>query len=200
MDDYEDYDGLALAGLVKGRAVSAAELLQAALQRVERLNPQLNAIVTPLVDAARKSIARGVPNGAFEGVPFVVKELVASVAGAATTFRPRLYAENTAGDSDRRAPARPGSSSARLPGVRPVADHRVAPYGVTRNPWRTARTRRLERRLGRSGGGGMVPSRSHDGGGSIRIPASPGLFGLVDARASPPGPKAAGLTGWRCSM
>ena len=208
MDDYEDYDGLALAGLVKGRAVSAAELLDAALQRVERHNPALNVIVTPLIDAARRSIASGLPNGAFEGVPFLVKELVASVTGAPTTFASRLYANNVpAADSEIVARFRRaglvifGKTNSPEFGLSPTTESRL--YGVTRNPWRT------DLAPGGSSGGsaaavaaGMVPvAHATDGGGSIRIPASCcGLFGLKPTRARiTAGPEGGeGLSGLAC--
>ena len=191
MDDYEDYDGLALAGLVKRGAVSAAELLDAAQRRVVRHNPQLNAIVTSLADSARESIARAVPSGAFEGVPFVVKELVASVAGVPTTFASRLYANNMpAGDSEVVARYRRaglviiGKTNSPEFGLSPMTESRL--YGVTRNPWNTSLA------PGGSSGGsaaavaaGIVPvAHATDGGGSIRIPASCcGLFGLKPTRA-----------------
>ena len=81
MNDYEQHDGLGLAALVRQGHVSPSELLDAALARIERRNPQLNAVVTPMFDAARQAIAQGLPDGAFRGVPFLVKELVASVVG-----------------------------------------------------------------------------------------------------------------------
>ena len=96
MTDYESYDGLGLAELVRHGETSAGELLAAACARIERLNPQLNAVVTPLYDAARAAIAAGLPQGPFSGVPFLVKELVASVAGSATTAASTAAAQSAA--------------------------------------------------------------------------------------------------------
>src|SRR5512147_2733591 len=91
MNDYEAHDGLALGELVKRGEVSARDLLDAAERRMQQCNPTLNAVVTPLFDAAGAAVDAGLPPGPFEGVPFLVKELVASVAGVATTSASRLY-------------------------------------------------------------------------------------------------------------
>jgi len=191
IDRYEDFDGLGLAELVRDREVSAAELLDACIARIERANPALNAVVTRLDDAARASIAAGAPAGPFGGVPFLVKELVASVAGAATTAASRLYAHHMpAADSEIVARFRRaglvivGKTNSPEFGLSPTTESHL--YGVTRNPWR------LDAAPGGSSGGsaaavaaGMVPlAHATDGGGSIRIPASAcGLFGLKPTRA-----------------
>jgi len=191
MNNYEQHDGLGLAGLVRQGEVTALELLEAALARVEQHNPQLNAVVTPLYDAARAQIARGLPPGPFQGVPFLVKELVASVVGAATTSASRLYANQMpAADSEivvrwRRAGlVLAGKTNSPEFGLSPETESLL--YGITRNPWR------LDLAPGGSSGGaaaavasGMVPlAHATDGGGSIRIPASCcGLFGLKPTRA-----------------
>ena len=95
-NDYEEHDGLGLAERVRRGETTPAELLDAALARSDARNPALNAVVTPLADAARREVAAGLPTGPFTGVPFLVKELVASVAGAATTAASRLYRDNIA--------------------------------------------------------------------------------------------------------
>ncbi|MEO7937483.1 MAG: amidase family protein, partial [Burkholderiaceae bacterium] len=94
MTEYEDHDALSLAELVRKGEVTPSELLDAMLERQARENPRLNAVVTPLHEAARAEIAAGLPDGPFRGVPFLVKELVASVKGAPTTSASRLYANN----------------------------------------------------------------------------------------------------------
>lgn len=189
--DYENHDGLGLAQLVQQGEVTPLELLEAALARIALHNPALNAVVTPLYDAARAEIARGLPAGPFQGVPFLVKELVASVAGAATTASSRLYEHHMpAADSEIVARLRraglviAGKTNSPEFGLSPVTESLL--YGVTRNPWNT------ELSPGGSSGGaaaavasGMVPlAHATDGGGSIRIPASCcGLFGLKPTRA-----------------
>lgn len=191
MNSYEQYDGLGLARLVRQGEVTARELLEAALARIGAHNPQLNAVVTPLYDAARAEIARGLPPGPFQGVPFLVKELVASVAGAATTSSSRLYANQMpAADSEIVARFRraglviAGKTNSPEFGLSPATESLL--YGITGNPWR------LDLSPGGSSGGaaaavasGMVPlAHATDGGGSIRIPASCcGLFGLKPTRA-----------------
>ena len=191
MKDYEAHDGLGLAAMVKRGEVTPAQLLDAACERLARHNPSLNAVVTPLLESARKSIADGLPAGLFEGVPFLVKELVASVKGVATTSASRLYANNiAAADSEVVARMRRaglliiGKTNSSEFGLSPCTESQL--YGITRNPWRH------ELSPGGSSGGsaaavaaGIVPlAHATDGGGSIRIPASCcGLFGLKPTRA-----------------
>src|SRR5207249_3774565 len=89
---YERFDAVGLAQLVRDKQVSAAELLDAAIERVERLNPAVNAVCTRLYDHARRTVADGVPAGPFTGVPFLLKDLVL-MAGAITSNGSRLFAE-----------------------------------------------------------------------------------------------------------
>ncbi|MDQ6638469.1 MAG: amidase [Pseudomonadota bacterium] len=191
MNDYVEHDGLGLAELVRRREVGAGELLEAALGRADASHAVLNAVVTRLDDAARASIAAGLPAGPFGGVPFLVKELVVSVAGAATTASSRLYAGNIAAhDSEIVARFRRaglvifGKTNSPEFGISPATESHL--YGVTRNPWQSGLS------PGGSSGGsaaavaaGIVPAaHATDGGGSIRIPASCcGLFGLKPTRA-----------------
>jgi amidase len=191
MTDYEDYDALGLAALVRAREVSPTELLDAAIARIEERDPVLNAVVTPLFDAARAQVAAGLPNGPFAGVPFLVKELVAAVAGTASSAGSRLYRAAIApADSEIVARFRraglvlAGKTNSPEFGLSPTTESLL--YGVTRNPWRH------DLAPGGSSGGsaaavaaGYVPmAHATDGGGSIRIPASAcGLFGLKPTRA-----------------
>ena len=205
MNDYEEFDGLGLAALVQRGEVSPAELIDAAERRLQQRNPTLNAVVTPLFDSARAALAalpaaRPASEGGgrgnlhdrpFAGVPFLVKELVASVAGSATTSASKLYAGNVAAaDSEvvvrlrRAGVAIVGKTNSSEFGLSPATESAL--YGVTRNPWRPALS------PGGSSGGsaaavaaGIVPlAHATDGGGSIRIPASCcGLFGLKPTRA-----------------
>jgi amidase len=86
LSDYERYDGLGLAALVKGRQLSAAELLAAAMERVEQRNPTLNAVVNRMYDEAKAAIAVELPSGPFSGVPYLLKDLSPLYAGTVTTF------------------------------------------------------------------------------------------------------------------
>src|SRR5258705_1972154 len=90
--DYERYDGLGLAGLVRGGEVKAEEMLEAAIERVETLNPALNAVVTRLYDQARAALAAGLPAGPFTGVPYALKDLGALYTGAVTSYRSQVLA------------------------------------------------------------------------------------------------------------
>ena len=73
--DYEDYDALGLADLVRRKDVSPNDLLDAAIERVEARNSAVNAVVMPLYDYGRKAIEDGLPHGPFRGVPFLLKDL-----------------------------------------------------------------------------------------------------------------------------
>ncbi|MBP7565063.1 MAG: amidase [Burkholderiaceae bacterium] len=208
MDDFERFDALALADLVRRGEATASEVLEAAIARIEARNPALNAVVTPLFDPARAAVAQGVPTGPLCGVPFLVKELVSSVAGTATTSGSRLYAGNVAThDSEAIARLRraglviAGKTNTPEFGLSPTTESQL--YGITRNPWD------LSLSPGGSSGGsaaavaaGMVPmAHATDGGGSIRIPASAcGLFGLKPTRARvTAGPEGGeGLSGLAC--
>ena len=75
ISDYDKLDGLDLAALVRRREVSASELLEEAITRVERVNPRLNAVVTRLYDDARQQAKGPLEDGRFKGVPFLLKDL-----------------------------------------------------------------------------------------------------------------------------
>ncbi len=195
--DYVQYDALGLAELVRRGEVSAQELLEAALARAEAVNPRINAVVHHYAERARGAISRGLPQGAFTGVPFLVKDLTASVAGEPRSdgsrftreFRPREDHEiirrfHAAGLVD--------FAKTNCPewGLAPVTE--PALFGPAHNPWNPQYT------PGGSSGGsaaavaaGIAPlAHGNDGGGSIRIPASCcGLIGLKPSRGrTPSGP------------
>ncbi|MGB1088898.1 MAG: amidase family protein, partial [Alphaproteobacteria bacterium] len=81
MEDYAEYDGLALAKMVRDKDVSALELVEAAIARIEKHNPALNAVVYKAYDEARAAAQEEIGDGLFAGVPFLMKDLDASVAG-----------------------------------------------------------------------------------------------------------------------
>ena len=91
--DYEAYDGLGLADLVRRGKVSPTDLLDAAIARVEARNPVVNGVVTKLYDYARQAIADGLPDGPFRGVPYLLKDLTASLAGVRTMRGSRFFAD-----------------------------------------------------------------------------------------------------------
>ena len=90
--EYASYDGLGLAELVHKREVTAAELVDEAIARIERHNPAINAVVYELFDRARAEATKQAPGegGRFQGVPFVVKDLLGNIEGVPNTSGSRL--------------------------------------------------------------------------------------------------------------
>src|SRR4030095_6359538 len=91
--EYESFDGLGLAELVRRKQVTASELLEAAIERIELRNPKINAVVMQLYDLGRQAIAAGLPDGAFRGVPFLLKDLNGSLGGVVTTRGSHFFAD-----------------------------------------------------------------------------------------------------------
>src|SRR5215472_7943721 len=79
--EYGRLDAVGMADLVRRREVSTRELVDEAISRIERVNPQLNAVVQRLFERARDAAAASVPDAPFHGVPFATKNLLASIAG-----------------------------------------------------------------------------------------------------------------------
>jgi Asp-tRNA(Asn)/Glu-tRNA(Gln) amidotransferase A subunit family amidase len=190
LTDFERYDGLGLAELVRRKEVSAAEVLEATIARIDARNPAVNAVVTKMYDQARKAIAAGLPSGPFAGVPYLLKDLGAQYTGVVTAGGSRLFANDVA-DHDSELTIRlrraglviAGKTNTPEMGLSPSTEPRL--FGPTKNPWS------LGHSAGGSSGGaaaavaaGMLPmANATDGGGSIRIPASCcGLFGLKPTR------------------
>ncbi|MEX0838999.1 MAG: amidase family protein [Parvibaculum sp.] len=192
--DYDKYDGLGLAALVKRGDVSAAELLDEAIARTEKINPKINAVVMKHYDEARAQIAKGLPEGIFSGVPFLLKDLHLLLDGTVTTYGSALFGGNVADHNstltDRYLKAGLvifGKTNSPEFGLAGTTEPRL--YGPTRNPWNLAHS------AGGSSGGaaaavaaGILPfANASDGGGSIRIPAAAcGLFGLKPTRGRTP--------------
>src|SRR3989440_9655209 len=203
MCNYEDHDGLGLAGLVKTGQVQPSELLAAAVERVEQTNPAINAVVNRMYDQAKTAIAAGLPEGPFTGVPYLLKDLGVLYAGTVTSAGSGLFRDAVA-DHDSEIVIRMKRAGLVIFGKTNTSEFGLATsveprlFGPTRNPWN------LEHTAGGSSGGaaaavasGMLPmAHATDGGGSIRIPASAcGLFGLKPTRArNPMGPDAG--EGW----
>jgi amidase len=189
--EYEAYDALGLAELVRHKHVAPAELLEAAIARVEARNGAVNAVTMPLYDRARATVARGLPPGPFAGVPFLMKDLTASVAGVPMTRGSRFFADTppAAADSEHVVRLRRaglvifGRTNTCELGLSLTCEPQL--HGPTRNPWDLARI------SGGSSGGAaaavaarMVPmAHATDGFGSIRAPAACcGLVGLKPTR------------------
>ena len=193
-DEFASFDATGLAELVKNRQVQPLELVEAAISRIERLNPTLNAVVTPMYEQARAAATGRLPEGPFTGVPFLLKDLGAFYGGVRLTMG-SAFLKNFVPDHDTELVARHkragliilGKTNTPELGILPTTEPRL--FGPSRNPWDTNKT------TGGSSGGsaaavaaGLVPmAHANDGGGSIRIPASCcGLFGLKPTRARNP--------------
>lgn len=195
MDELLDgADATALAGAIRRREVSAGEVLEASIARIEARDPALHAVVARRFDEARAEVERGLPEGPLTGVPFLVKDLKMDVAGLPTTNGSRLLEGRVAAeDSELVARFRRaglvvlGKTNTPEWGLSPSTE--PALFGPTRNPHRPSHS------PGGSSGGtaaaiasGMVPvGHGNDGGGSLRIPASAcGLVGLKPSRGRVP--------------
>jgi amidase len=192
-DEFSSLDATAQAALVRKGEVKPIELVEAAIARIERINPELNAVIIPLFEKARAlATSQELPRGPFHGVPFLIKDLLLQTKGdayhAGTRF---LRALGWVSDHDTFLAEKLRSAGfvfvgkTNVPELGPVPATEPETYGPSRNPWN------LEHSTGGSSGGsaaavasGMVPvAHGNDGGGSIRIPSSEcGLVGLKPSR------------------
>ncbi|MDH7973664.1 amidase [Sphingomonas sp. AR_OL41] len=190
--EYTAYDAVGLADLIRQGEVSPLEVVDAAIEGIERYDREINAIVYRAFDEARAAAAEPLPEGPFTGVPFLVKDLLLQVTGWPRTSGSR-YAAN-AGFTDAQDSGlmrRYRASGVVTLGKTNLSEFGIAGttegalFGPCRNPWD------LGHIVGGSSGGsaaavasGMVPmAHGGDGLGSIRIPASCcGLVGLKVTR------------------
>ncbi|MDR3514190.1 MAG: amidase [Azospirillaceae bacterium] len=196
-DDYLTFDGIGLAQAIAAGEVSPEEALDAALARLDAVDPTINAVVLRAEAFARARLRDGVGTGPFAGVPFLVKDLSLPIAGLTQTSGSAFfkgYVPNFDSTLAERQQAAGlvviGRTASTELGLGPVTETRV--YGPCRNPWDPSR------QTGGSSGGsaaavaaGIVPlAHATDGGGSIRMPAAHcGLFGLKPSRGRlPAGP------------
>jgi amidase len=191
-DELATLDATAMADLVRQGKVSALELIDAAIARIEQTNPRLNAVITPLYEKARAAASAKLPSGPFRGVPFLLKDLDAAVSG--DPFHCGMRFLKQAGYVPERSSylaekyrqaglVTLGKTNTPELGLNVTTEPEA--YGPSLNPWNPAHS------TGGSSGGsaaavaaGMVPAaHASDGGGSIRIPASEcGLVGLKPSR------------------
>lgn len=194
MDPFAPLDAFAQAELVRRKQATPLELVDAAIARIERLNPRLNAVISTQFEQARARARGPLPPGPFRGVPFLLTDLLAAQAGVPLTAG--------SGFTKAHVPTRDSELVARYQraglvvlGRTNVSEHGLLPtteprlHGPTRNPWNG------EASPGGASGGaavavasGMVPfAHASDGGGALRIPASCcGLFGLKPTRGRLP--------------
>src|ERR1700761_911974 len=90
-NEYPNYDALGLAELVRRRELSASDLVEAALNAIETLNPRLNAVVRILAESARAAAAGALAEGPFRGVPMLLKDTGVFLAGVPTKFGSRFF-------------------------------------------------------------------------------------------------------------
>jgi amidase len=193
-EEYSRLDAMALTELTLRKEVTPRELVETAIERIEELNPTLNAVVTPMYEQALSAANSPTIDGPFAGVPFLLKDVLAAYAGIKMTLGSNRLRDFVP-DHDSELVARlkragliiVGKTNTPEFGILPTTEPRL--FGACRNPWNTDQT------TGGSSGGsaaavaaGMVPmAHANDGGGSIRIPASCcGLFGLKPTRARNP--------------
>lgn len=201
--EYSNYDGLGLAELVKKKKIKASELVEAAIERIERHNPRLNAVIFRDYDGARAR-ARSKLSGSFAGVPMLLKDILGFKKGwpnrdGSRFVSPSPHHQDSTLVTRFEAAGMIALGRTNVPefGSVPLTECKL--YGPAHNPWN------LEHSTGGSSGGsaaavaaGIVPfAHANDGGGSIRVPASAcGLVGLKPTRGrNPLGPVIGDLVG-----
>lgn len=192
--EYRQYDATGLAGLIRQKEVTPAELLEIAIDRADSVNPKINAIIYKMYDEARASAVGKREDAPFAGVPFVLKDLAVHVKGVPLRSGCKGY-ETFVSPDDSEIVRRFRKAGLVFMGKTNTPEFGLTPYtepelfGPSHNPWDLTRT------TGGSSGGsaaavsaGIVPlATASDGGGSIRIPASCcGLFGLKVSRGRTP--------------
>jgi amidase len=202
--EFHKYDGLGLAELVRTKQISPTELVEEAISRIEAHNPKINAVIYKMYDQARKLAQGTIPDGPFKGIPFLLKDMHATVEGVPTSSGTRML-KDVPQPHDSEIVTRYRAAGLIFLGKTNVPEFSLLPYtepeafGPTNNPWDLTRT------TGGSSGGSaaavaarLVPlAGGADGGGSIRIPASCcGVFGLKPTRGrTPTGPDVGDI--WR---
>jgi len=202
--DYDKYDGLGLAVLVRKKEVKPIELVEEAISRIEKLNPQVNAVIYKIYELARKAAEGDLPDGPFKGIPFLLKDFATCYKGVPLSNGCRFFKDYVP-DHDSELVKRFKKAGVVIVGKTNTSEFGIAfvtepeLFGPCNNPWD------LTRNTGGSSGGSaaavaarMVPlAHANDGGGSIRVPASCcGVFGLKPTRGrNPAGPDFGDL--WR---
>jgi amidase len=195
LDEYARCDATELAHLVRRREVSSAELVDAAIARIELHNPKLNAVVYKAFDEARAVAGKPLADGPFKGVPFLIKDINLPVAGWPMT-NGSAYLKDYRSTDDAELTRRYRAAGLVLVGKTNTPEFGIPGttegrhLGICRNPWSP------DHSSGGSSGGaaaavasGMVPmAHGSDGLGSIRIPAAQcGLVGLKPTQYRNPG-------------
>jgi amidase len=187
-DQFAGLDAIAQAELVRKKEVTSLELVDAAIARIEAVNPKLNAVVLKMYDAARARAKTQLPDSPLSGVPYLIKDLN-DITGERTTMGSRL-GSHMATKTDL-MPQKAIDAGLVVVGKTNTPEYGLLAttesllLGAAHNPWN------LDCSTGGSSGGaacsvaaGIVPvAHASDGGGSIRIPASCcGVFGMKPSR------------------
>lgn len=204
MESILNLDATAQAALIQKKEITPLELVDLSIAAVEKLNPTINAVITPMFEEARTIAKNELPNAPFKGVPMVLKDGIAAYKGIPFSQGSALFKNNIAKEDSELVKRYKKAGfivigKTNLPefGLLPTTEPTA--FGATHNPWNINKT------PGGSSGGtaAAVAARmvalghGNDGGGSIRIPASCcGLFGLKPTRGrNPLGPMASLVSG-----
>jgi len=188
-DAYSGLDAMAQAALVRDKQANSLELVDAAIARIQAVNPKLNAVVAEFFDKARAQAKTAKPGGSLSGMPYLIKDLN-DVKGEIATSGSRIMAKHVGAENSLMAQKAIDAGMIILgktntPEFGLMASTESLLLGPCHNPWDPTRS------TGGSSGGaasavasGMLPvAHASDGGGSIRIPASCcGVFGLKPSR------------------
>ena len=204
MNDILKLDAIGQAELIRKKEITPLELVDLSISAIEKENPKLNAVITPMFEQARDLAKSELPNGAFKGVPMLLKDGIASCKDARFTSGSRLFKKNI-GRYDSKLVKRYKRAGFIILGKTNMPEFGLLPttepaaFGATHNPWDLSKT------PGGSSGGSaaavaarlVAVAHGNDGGGSIRIPASCcGLFGLKPTRGrNPLGPLSSLISG-----
>ena len=197
---YTDYDAIGLVELIRSKEVKSTEVIEAAINRIETINPELNAVIHKMYDKARVADKKPEQFKVFSGLPVLLKNMTQEIEGEPISSGSKSLT-NYCAEKDSTFVKRLRETGTVILGQTNVPEFSLmgitepVVYGPTRNPWN------LNYTPGGSSGGagaavasGMVPvAGANDGGGSIRIPAAYcGLFGIKPTRGRTPVGPAAG--------
>ena len=153
-------DATSQAELVRKKEVKPIELVDAAIERIQSTNSQLNAVVTPMFDQARAAAKGNLPAGPFTGAPFLLKDLLASYAGVPLTSG-STFTRDLVPDHDSELVARYKRAGLVILGKTNTPEFGILPttepalFGPSRNPWDTSRA------TGGSSGGSAAERFDH---------------------------------------
>lgn len=194
MSPFAETDALGLAQLVRDGRVTAAELLDEAIERVDAVDGELNVLAGRYHDFARRQLAAGLPDGPFTGVPFLRKDCGGEIAGLSATEGTRLLADRVADTTSVLAQRFLDAGvvvfgATAVPPLSVTIDTDRSRTGPCRNPWDPSRTPGGSSSGAAAvvGAGALPMAHGNDGGGSLRIPAAwCGAFAVKPSRGRVP--------------